>query len=1635
MKGDYTGSFYIENGVGAIQSKRVYYNSDESNSTITVEGLEAGKPYRIWSFMAPDSLGLAGGDSFNVQWKQPGENVFTDIPLSAFAKYPDGMVSGNTGYPLELLPFITQPNPSVSPVTTTQILTKAAADTIATAQQGGANTAPEGNNQDQNFDHENLNFRPEYLALNDATAALAKTLSIEMTSLNSVNTVKILNELLPAVTTGATLAAAIESTINNKLSEDAPVTVNYDNGLLTLTDAGGRSISNFVLGKAGTMVNGPAYDRLIKLENDSSSTVNGITKATMGILSGVVQATDINGDNITYSILDGPLFGTVTINADSGKYTYQPSATGAFRGYDQFHVVASDGRGGISKPIAVAISEMAAPIVAIPGIKTFTVADPVYVEPTVKGIAKPSDFMLQEVFLAQTHVFRAEDPYRTFTQERWALIKVNATSASEAEAPDLVAVVSDVSGAILGSIRLTGPAKLPKTVDLPSTTNLGVQSNSDSYTAPIKGEWMKQGITITIKAAGETIDTSFTNISMGGDRTLDVYSWNPSYFDLNTANYVAGMMNYGQELLDRIPVGSLKLYAYPTVAIDGMTGVTDDKSQTPGSDSAVSGDAWLSDIGFNWAGVFIKANTGVTGGVVWTGFNAGVDPGGLGGGAFPVAGAATGPGYFIHEVGHAMGAGHSFGAGFPYVSYSTNANAIQSIESIPTSGPEGGTDAWVGPTWGYDQTTGKYLPNYYTDWDGSTKLTRDTMAYGRPQPTDRTFTMFSDVHVYDIQQRFNGSKQQLDWQPNAIIGQDSEDGGFAGDGYFRKWNQVTNSWDIVTSTFNPSNTYEAEFPHVKDTKIYFLKAVIVTSTFGAVAPGSEYRNDIDITAIRTIGNLKEPFHDILTGTGRDSRPQNTNYVLRVTYATEKGLLTENLEIPISYLAEFGVTIADKGELVRVEVVEAAKASATEYIKNKVIGNYQYINSAALANTIFDNDGLFKVTDSSISLPKYWHGGKVTWSTTIEGLVDFTTGRVDPTKLGEGSAIRAQWVENGVYKEQSFVLTLPDQDLLYLQLFSSKSHAKGYLIDDIILLTQLNGCTIDWTSSDTSILNDKGVIQGAGDVKMTAKITYLNGAVQTVSRDFLVVDKATSGGLTLRIIDTSDDVNQPSDNQYKSSMLNALLQTDSMITKKPLYSGVWSDIWWERKTESFSEFSLNGSTNFRDNVMANGANAMASYNQPMKETLWSMSGFLKPSETGKHRLVVQADDTMKVFIEVDGVIVSAESNYWVSSTSEINLVAGNLYPLWVFFKTTQPDPQYDYLRLSWKTPSTTAEGIHIPSANLVPINVDPTAPYPDAWLPSSLMRTADVLQITDTTLNGTPVFLPLSTEPASALPADSITQETAITTTLIAGSAFSEIFTVDARLADPDMKHWVKLGLKAADGTVTWSDPLEKWEVSVQGTTMTIKGNIDKTPYIDVVGVKVFSDDNWSDSTAAATLTVHANEGALHHILEGRAFHYEIRYGGDSPDTIDLSTLMGKAAALYGGDGDDTLTGSALDDVMLGGLGDDILVTKGGGDELFGGLGNDVFKFDAALLTNPYSIRTLISDFDPAHDKIDLSALITDLRVKLSSADFASLEVINTSAGGYNLLLLKSSTTTYAEIELKCEPLQSSEVKHFIIMGP
>ena len=116
-----------------------------------------------------------------------------------------------------------------------------------------------------------------------------------------------------------------------------------------------------------------------------STPVVGTPNATTGVVTGIVSATDADGDTLTYSAPTTTAKGAIIINAGTGAFTYTPTvaarntaaapgATAADRA-DGFTVTVVDGRGGTaSTAVTVAVSptpDASTPLAAFPGAEGF----------------------------------------------------------------------------------------------------------------------------------------------------------------------------------------------------------------------------------------------------------------------------------------------------------------------------------------------------------------------------------------------------------------------------------------------------------------------------------------------------------------------------------------------------------------------------------------------------------------------------------------------------------------------------------------------------------------------------------------------------------------------------------------------------------------------------------------------------------------------------------------------------------------------------------------------------------------------------------------------------------------------------------------------------------------------------------------------------------------------------------------------------------------------------------------------------------------------------------------------------------------------------------------------------------------
>ena len=721
---------------------------------------------------------------------------------------------------------------------------------------------------------------------------------------------------------------------------------------------------------------------------------------TIGAITGTLPN---HQDILEYQLIEAPQHGAVVINQLTGEWRYQPNNHQPFNGNEQFDFVAKMKDGNQSAPMSIHIQSESPPITSIPGKRTFFIPDPIYHQPNKRHLPVPSDMQVQQIQLAQTHLQSPDAPYFNLTANRWALLKVDITSLSAANAPDLTAIVIDKHGKELGRVNLTGPDKLPKRQpEIANTPSINAaQLHRNSYTAPLKGQWMQPGARIKIRADTTPITLPYTDddgyiaLNIHHDNQITTRVTNSTLYQQGHGEYAYSPMSWGMEAAAKLPVNQFTLYSYPAISqspylqpylenyhnhsalfmpkYDQIDPFIDVKNQQIGwsyLDSQISNttNSYNEELFYS----AVQPN------------NASMSILGLAspnyGGGIPY------PDILWHEIyGHGLGLPHTTSKTYPYDAKSN------------------------GPHLAYDQQKQRYTTFRYQSENGEIKEIKPSLYPFAGQqgkiPND-AFVPYSDYYIWKAQQNL---AKKIRWQPNEQPGQDIEDNHFAGEGFYQCWSQTDKRWITLNQT-NFTQYYSREkqhqLAHQRDVPVYWLKGQFLPLPNGELHPYS----DLKIT--RTIGNLPADYYNLDTGKGRPYSYYSP-FALKITYSTQSGLLTETLQIG-EYHHKMSLNVADKGELVKIEVVKINQQKQIDQVI------YQYSNPDALANRVFGrNDENTQI--SQLQLDNYWHGNKLFWSATDKKLIDFSTGNINLDQLNEKSAICAKWVEDGQLRQQYFQL--------------------------------------------------------------------------------------------------------------------------------------------------------------------------------------------------------------------------------------------------------------------------------------------------------------------------------------------------------------------------------------------------------------------------------------------------------------------------------------------------------------------------------------------------------------------------------------------------------------------------------------
>lgn len=413
-----------------------------------------------------------------------------------------------------------------------------------------------------------------------------------------------------------------------------------------------------------------------------------------------------------------------------------------------------------------------------------------------------SDFSVN-VFFAQTHVQKPNDPFFKLISDRKVLIKVQVSSPTVTIAPN-INVVAFLNGKST-TIQLTGPATLPQILNL----NPGIVNHNflDSYTALIPAEWVKSGLNLTLNVGSQIF--LFRDLKIGAPNKIVMNMFDVHFFSLSAGNYANG---WKEELEEKLPISSIELRRVPNILFkelsmqprEGAKSVRITSRENYKQLTGINFDG-EQDITTTWINALKLAAGKNTKNVALFYLNIyGVFAGGQASSqSFAGVGSGTNLGILSHELGHVFSLPHwgDF-ASYPYKG--------ELLGILPQSTVYNGTH--VGPTWGYDSKKNLFIPptvqnNSVGGEKG--KYKNDPMQGGGVGDQERGFIFrhFSDYSV--------------DRMKNFV------------EGWLVIWNETSNtyaSWNSTNKSYSNTKTNNGiEYPLTRNTQVISILASVCSS--------------------------------------------------------------------------------------------------------------------------------------------------------------------------------------------------------------------------------------------------------------------------------------------------------------------------------------------------------------------------------------------------------------------------------------------------------------------------------------------------------------------------------------------------------------------------------------------------------------------------------------------------------------------------------------------------------------------------------------------------------------------------------------------------------------------------------------
>lgn len=315
---------------------------------------------------------------------------------------------------------------------------------------------------------------------------------------------------------------------------------------------------------------------------------------------------------------------------------------------------------------------------------------------SARPMADPGKVQIDKVYLAQTHVLEPSDPMFKLVGNRQALLKVQVTHPDGMPSPAVEAKLK--LGKKSTTLTLQGPPRLPDGFE--SAPGKVDHNFEDSFVAYIPSEWVQPGLQLEVLAAGKKQSAS---IPVGAPNVLNMKMFDFHFFGRGNNDYPEGTL---EEITAKVPASEFSVQRIRNVKFKEVVIVAPRDGSAPNV-RVSSPEDYKAKTGRNMNGqqssathlIYALSRAGGEEDLsLFYGNIIGVGAGGEAGGFKGVS--YTGAGLLLHELGHALSLKH-WGdyADYPY------RNDMHGIKA-----PQVYKGAHVGPTWGFDLRTKRFIP-------------------------------------------------------------------------------------------------------------------------------------------------------------------------------------------------------------------------------------------------------------------------------------------------------------------------------------------------------------------------------------------------------------------------------------------------------------------------------------------------------------------------------------------------------------------------------------------------------------------------------------------------------------------------------------------------------------------------------------------------------------------------------------------------------------------------------------------------------------------------------------------------------------------------------------------------------------